>query len=175
MSDLAPMREQVYSDPRPKEYFDRFHERTRRSEPNWVYEAVRVMTSLYSYTFLRARAISVENVPESRRHRSGVANEEDADHDEALRSIGTLARSRSQERSLSLDNVVGRWQMGTCFMYQVLRCDYRSGMGENPHRRLSSRRCNHARDVMSHPELRPGAGVVAVGRRQASSCSCRWW
>ncbi len=27
MSDLAPMREQVYADPRPKEHFDRFHDR----------------------------------------------------------------------------------------------------------------------------------------------------
>lgn len=65
MSDLAPMREQVYSDPRPKEYFDRFHERARTREPDWVYEMVRILTSLYSYTFLRARAIAVENVPGS--------------------------------------------------------------------------------------------------------------
>src|SRR5471030_2698060 len=63
MSELAPMREQVYSDPRPKEYFDRFHERARTREPDWVYELVRILTSLYGYTFLRARAISVENVP----------------------------------------------------------------------------------------------------------------
>jgi 1-acyl-sn-glycerol-3-phosphate acyltransferase len=63
MSELAPMREQVYTDPRPKEYFDRFHTRARSREPDWVYEAVRVITSLYSYTFLRARAIAVENVP----------------------------------------------------------------------------------------------------------------
>ena len=66
-NDLVPMREQVYRDPRPKEYFDRFHERVRRNEPNWVYEAVRVVTSLYAYTFLRARAISAENVPGSAR------------------------------------------------------------------------------------------------------------
>ncbi len=65
MNDLAPMREQVYTDPRPKEYFDRFHERARTREPDSVYEAVRVVTSLYAYTFLRARAISVENVPGS--------------------------------------------------------------------------------------------------------------
>jgi 1-acyl-sn-glycerol-3-phosphate acyltransferase len=65
MTDLAPMREQVYSDPRPKEYFDRFHERARTREPDWVYELVRVITSLYGYTFLRARAIGVENVPGS--------------------------------------------------------------------------------------------------------------
>jgi 1-acyl-sn-glycerol-3-phosphate acyltransferase len=65
MSELAPMREQVYNDPRPKENFDRFHERSRTREPDWVYELVRVVTSLYSYTFLRARAISVEKVPGS--------------------------------------------------------------------------------------------------------------
>jgi 1-acyl-sn-glycerol-3-phosphate acyltransferase len=63
MSELAPMREQVYSDPRPKEYFDRFHERARSREPDWVYELVRILTSLYAYTFLRARSIGVENVP----------------------------------------------------------------------------------------------------------------
>jgi 1-acyl-sn-glycerol-3-phosphate acyltransferase len=65
MSELAPMREQIYSDPRPKEYFDRFHARARTREPDWVYELVRILTSLYGYTFLRARAISTENVPGS--------------------------------------------------------------------------------------------------------------
>ncbi|HEY4426687.1 MAG TPA: lysophospholipid acyltransferase family protein [Solirubrobacteraceae bacterium] len=63
MSDLAPMREQVYTDPRPKEHFDRFHERARTRQPDWAYELTRVITSLYAYTLLRARAISVENVP----------------------------------------------------------------------------------------------------------------
>ncbi len=63
MSELSPMREQVYSDPRPKEYFDRFHERARTREPDWVYELTRIITSLYAYTLLRARAISVEKVP----------------------------------------------------------------------------------------------------------------
>jgi 1-acyl-sn-glycerol-3-phosphate acyltransferase len=63
MSDLAPMREQVYSDPRPKEHFDRFHARGRTREPDWAYELTRVLTSLYAYSFLRARAISTENVP----------------------------------------------------------------------------------------------------------------
>jgi 1-acyl-sn-glycerol-3-phosphate acyltransferase len=65
MSELASMREQVYADPRPKEYFDRFHERARTREPEWPYELVRVITSLYAYTLLRARSISVENVPGS--------------------------------------------------------------------------------------------------------------
>jgi 1-acyl-sn-glycerol-3-phosphate acyltransferase len=63
MSDLASMREQVYTDPRPKEHFDRFHTRARAREPDWIYEVVRVLTSLYAYTFLRTRAISVEKVP----------------------------------------------------------------------------------------------------------------
>jgi 1-acyl-sn-glycerol-3-phosphate acyltransferase len=65
MSDLAPMREQVYTDPRPAEHFERFHERARSREPDWAYELVRILTSLYGYTFLRARAISVPNVPGS--------------------------------------------------------------------------------------------------------------
>ena len=65
MSDLAPMREQVYADPRPKEYFDRFHKRSREREPDWVYELVRVVTSLYGYIFLRVRAISAEKTPGS--------------------------------------------------------------------------------------------------------------
>jgi 1-acyl-sn-glycerol-3-phosphate acyltransferase len=63
MSDLAPMREQVYADPRPKEFFDRFHARARTREPNWVYEATRLVTSLYAYTLLRVRSISSEKVP----------------------------------------------------------------------------------------------------------------
>jgi 1-acyl-sn-glycerol-3-phosphate acyltransferase len=60
---LAPMREQVYKDPRPKEYFDRFHERSRTREPDWVYEVVRLLTSLYAWTFFRARGIAAERVP----------------------------------------------------------------------------------------------------------------
>jgi 1-acyl-sn-glycerol-3-phosphate acyltransferase len=63
MSDLAPMREQVYTEERPKEHFERFHARARTREPDWAYELTRVLTSLYGYTFLRARAISVEKVP----------------------------------------------------------------------------------------------------------------
>jgi len=65
MSDLVPMREQVYTDPRPKEHFDRFHARARTREPDWAYELTRVITSLYAYTLLRARSISSENVPGS--------------------------------------------------------------------------------------------------------------
>ncbi|MGH2833750.1 MAG: lysophospholipid acyltransferase family protein [Solirubrobacteraceae bacterium] len=65
MSELASMREQVYTDPRPKEHFDRFHERSRTREPDWCYELTRFLTSLYAYTLLRARAICTENVPGS--------------------------------------------------------------------------------------------------------------
>jgi 1-acyl-sn-glycerol-3-phosphate acyltransferase len=60
---LASMKPQVYVDPRPSTYFDRFHERTRTREPDWVYEGVRAATLLYSWTFFRARAISTEKVP----------------------------------------------------------------------------------------------------------------
>ena len=62
---LAPMKAQVYRDPRPKEFFDRFHERARTKDPNWAYEAVRITTALYSLGFFRARVISAEKVPPS--------------------------------------------------------------------------------------------------------------
>jgi 1-acyl-sn-glycerol-3-phosphate acyltransferase len=62
---LSRLREQVYSDPRPKEYFDRFHERARRRGPSVVYDLVRVVSSLYAYTALRARAAGAERVPET--------------------------------------------------------------------------------------------------------------
>jgi len=65
MSDLAPIREQVYGDPRPKEHFDRFHERSRTRDPDWCYEITRLVTSIYAYALLRTRSINVENVPGS--------------------------------------------------------------------------------------------------------------
>jgi len=60
---LASMREQVYRDPRPEEYFAKFHERARTREPNWVYEVVRVITVLYGLVFFRMRCIGSDNVP----------------------------------------------------------------------------------------------------------------
>jgi 1-acyl-sn-glycerol-3-phosphate acyltransferase len=63
--DLTPIKAQVYKDPRPKEHFDRFHERTRTRRPDWVYDAVRVATSLYAWTFFRARGIDTHKVPAS--------------------------------------------------------------------------------------------------------------
>src|SRR3954451_23927586 len=61
--DLAPMKEQVYKDPRPAEFFTQFHDRTRRRDPDWVYEVVRVLTTLWGYIAFRARCIGAENVP----------------------------------------------------------------------------------------------------------------
>src|SRR5579871_6867211 len=62
---LSRLREQVYTDTRPKEYFDRFHERARVRAPSLVYELVRVVSALYAYIVLRARAIGAERVPET--------------------------------------------------------------------------------------------------------------
>jgi 1-acyl-sn-glycerol-3-phosphate acyltransferase len=62
---LAPMKEQVYRDPRPYAFFVPFHERSRNHEPNWVYEMVRTITTVYAYLFFRLRALAGENVPAS--------------------------------------------------------------------------------------------------------------
>lgn len=62
---LVEMKPQVYVDPRPPEYFQRFHERARTREPDLVYETVRAATSLYAWTLVRLRPISPELVPAS--------------------------------------------------------------------------------------------------------------
>lgn len=63
--NLAELREQVYKDPRPPEHFARFHERSRTRDPDWVYEAVRIATTLYGWVFFRTRGIAAEKVPAS--------------------------------------------------------------------------------------------------------------
>jgi 1-acyl-sn-glycerol-3-phosphate acyltransferase len=62
---MAPvaLKPQVYKDPRPKEYFDRFHERSRTRDPSAMYELVHVVTMLHALISYRARAIGTENVP----------------------------------------------------------------------------------------------------------------
>ncbi len=62
---LVKMKDQVYVDPRPQEFFDRYHARSREQRPNWVYELVRLATSLYAFVFLRARSIGTDNIPQS--------------------------------------------------------------------------------------------------------------
>lgn len=62
---LSALKEQVYKDPRPKEHFDRFHERSRTRDPDAMYEIVRTVTTVYGYVALRARCIAADNVPTS--------------------------------------------------------------------------------------------------------------
>ena len=58
------IKEQVYKDPRPKEYFDQFHHRSRTREPDGVYELVRIVTSLYAWIIFRTRGYDSHKVPE---------------------------------------------------------------------------------------------------------------
>jgi 1-acyl-sn-glycerol-3-phosphate acyltransferase len=62
MADIKP---QVYKDPRPAEYFTRFHERSRTEQPDWVYDVARMILTPPTLLFYRARAIGAENVPTS--------------------------------------------------------------------------------------------------------------
>jgi 1-acyl-sn-glycerol-3-phosphate acyltransferase len=57
------LKPQVYRDPRPKEYFDRFQERARSHEPGWTYEATRYVLVPYMLVAFRTRGIATENVP----------------------------------------------------------------------------------------------------------------
>ena len=61
--DLVELKEQQYKDPRAKEDFDRFHERTRTREPDFIYEVVRILTSLMGWVFFRVSNTHAERVP----------------------------------------------------------------------------------------------------------------
>jgi 1-acyl-sn-glycerol-3-phosphate acyltransferase len=55
---------QSYRDERPKEHFDRYHERVRSGEPEAkVYETVRAATQLHALLTFRARGRGSERVP----------------------------------------------------------------------------------------------------------------
>ncbi len=60
---MTELKQQVYKDTRPAEYFAPFHERSRTREPNWVYELVRMILTPIALLLYRTRAISTENVP----------------------------------------------------------------------------------------------------------------
>ncbi len=62
---FAAVSEGSHLDPRPAEFFDPFHERSRTREPDAAYEAVRVLTTLWAFGFFRARSISSDKVPKS--------------------------------------------------------------------------------------------------------------
>jgi 1-acyl-sn-glycerol-3-phosphate acyltransferase len=57
------VKEQVYTDPRPAEYFTRFHERARSRRPDWVYELVRLLLVPYIGILYRGRCIDSQKVP----------------------------------------------------------------------------------------------------------------
>jgi 1-acyl-sn-glycerol-3-phosphate acyltransferase len=56
------MKPQVYKDPRPAEYFTRFHVRARKGV-GFIYDLARVILTLPVILIFRTRAIGVENVP----------------------------------------------------------------------------------------------------------------
>ena len=57
------MKPQVYKDPRPAEYFTRFHERTRTKDPDVMYELVRMVLAPILLLFYRCRCIDSHKIP----------------------------------------------------------------------------------------------------------------
>ena len=57
------MKPQVYQDPRPAEYFTKYHDRVRRGPPDYMYRVVRIVLTPIILLFYRFRAIDVSNVP----------------------------------------------------------------------------------------------------------------
>jgi 1-acyl-sn-glycerol-3-phosphate acyltransferase len=61
--DLVELKETQYKDARPKEDFDRFHQRTRTREPDFIYEVVRILMCLMGWIFFRLSTTHTERVP----------------------------------------------------------------------------------------------------------------
>ena len=59
------MKAQVYKDPRPKEYFDQFHHRSRTKSPEPMYSLVRTAVTLYGLAFFRETCISSDKIPQT--------------------------------------------------------------------------------------------------------------
>src|SRR5438067_2180355 len=57
------MKPQVYKDPRPAEYFTRFHERARGRRPDYIYELVRILLTPLLLVFYRTRCIDSDKIP----------------------------------------------------------------------------------------------------------------
>jgi 1-acyl-sn-glycerol-3-phosphate acyltransferase len=57
------LKPQVYKDTRPQETFVEYHERVRDHPPEWIYEAVRVVTMMNALITFRARGYGSANVP----------------------------------------------------------------------------------------------------------------
>jgi 1-acyl-sn-glycerol-3-phosphate acyltransferase len=62
---MANIKPQVYKDPRPAEYFTRFHEHVRSHPPGWIYEMVRMILAPIAIIIYRERAIGTANLPSS--------------------------------------------------------------------------------------------------------------
>jgi 1-acyl-sn-glycerol-3-phosphate acyltransferase len=60
-SDMKP---QVYKDPRPAEMFTQYHRSARRGV-GWIYDLARMILTIPTILIYRARAIGVENIPQT--------------------------------------------------------------------------------------------------------------
>jgi 1-acyl-sn-glycerol-3-phosphate acyltransferase len=63
-SDLAPMKPQVYLDPRPAEYFEPFHEYVRAREAGVIYPVTRALSYPPCRLLYRLRAQDLDRVPD---------------------------------------------------------------------------------------------------------------
>jgi 1-acyl-sn-glycerol-3-phosphate acyltransferase len=57
------LKPQVYTDPRPAEHFDRFHDRARTRDPDAIYDVARIVLTPPCVVLYRSAAIGADHVP----------------------------------------------------------------------------------------------------------------
>lgn len=60
---MAEIKPQIYKDPRPAEYFERFHDWARSHGAGRIYDVARLILTPFCLLVYRCRAIGAENVP----------------------------------------------------------------------------------------------------------------
>ncbi len=62
---LMTMKEQVYKDPRPLDELQKYYDWPLTHKPDWVYDAVRIVMSLYAWVAFRTSTIDSQKIPTS--------------------------------------------------------------------------------------------------------------
>ncbi len=62
---LMTMKEQVYKDPRPLDELQKYYDWPLTHKPDWVYDAVRIVMSLYAWLAFRTSTIDSQKIPTS--------------------------------------------------------------------------------------------------------------
>ena len=170
------MKPQVYLDPRPAEYFTKYHNRVRKGRPDYMYRVVRIVLTPIIMLLYRYRAIDVMNVPE--RGPVLIAAQ-------PLQLLGPLLRGRAAAPGGALHGEVAAVQAPRDRLHhqprrgvpRAARAARRGGLHHGPHRSstgAASCSCTARAGVRAPKQARRAQAGCSAGWRWSQACPwCR--